>query len=174
LRAGRIGHQHGAVAGETFDRVGAEAAVARVLVTYADALDDRDLDAVAACFTPDARASYSGRELDPGVDAIVAHLRGLERFLATTHQVSNVVVDVAADGRHAHARSTAVAWLVAPGDPPPLLVRGLRYEDDLVLLDGAWRIDRRVHAVRWMWEGSAQVPTAPDAVARALAAREGT
>jgi uncharacterized protein (TIGR02246 family) len=169
LRAGRVGHQHGAVAaGEGASAHHDEAAIARLLVTYADALDDRDLDTVAACFTPGARASYSGRELAPGVDAIVAHLRGLERFLATTHQVSNVVVDVAPDGRRAHVRSTAVAWLVAPGDPPPLLVRGLRYEDDLVRDDGTWRIDRRVHSVRWMWEGSAVVPASPDAVAQAL------
>jgi hypothetical protein len=146
------------------------AVIHRLIVAYADGVDDRDFAGVAACFTPDARASYSGRELAPGVDAIVAHVRGLERFVATTHQVSNVTVDVAADGRSARARSTAVAWLVAPGDPPPLLVRGLRYHDDLRRDDGfGWRITRRVHTVRWMWEGTAQVPTDPDAVAQALA-----
>jgi hypothetical protein len=150
-----------------------EAAIHRLVVAYADAVDDRAFDVVAACFTPDARASYSGRELAPGVEAIVAHVRGLERFLATTHQVSNVTIDVAADGRHARARSTAVAWLVAPGEPPALLVRGLRYHDDLRRDDGVgWRITRRVHTVRWMWEGTAQVPTDPEAVARALGVRE--
>jgi uncharacterized protein (TIGR02246 family) len=154
------------------DDVDHDAAIHRLIVAYADAVDDRDFDAVAACFTPDARASYSGRELAPGVDAIVSHLRGLERFLATTHQVSNVTVAVAADGRRARARSTAVAWLVAPGEPPALLVRGLRYHDELRRDDDVgWRIERRVHAVRWMWEGAAQLPTDPDAVTRALASR---
>jgi ketosteroid isomerase-like protein len=149
-----------------------ERAIQRLIVAYADAVDDRDFAVVAACFTDDASASYSGRELAPGVDAIVAHVRGLERFVATTHQISNVTVDVAADGRAARARSTAVAWLVAPGDPPPLLVRGLRYHDELRRDDGVgWRITRRVHTVRWMWEGTAQVPTDPDAVTRALASR---
>jgi ketosteroid isomerase-like protein len=151
------------------DHADATAAIGRLLVTYADACDDRDFDAVAECFTPDATASYGGRELVPGVAAVVEHVRGLERFLASTHQVSNVRVDVAADGRTARARSSAVAWLVAPGQPPVLLVRGLRYRDELRRDGDRWRITRRVHVVRWMWEGRADVPASPDSVAEALA-----
>ncbi|HEV8296259.1 MAG TPA: nuclear transport factor 2 family protein [Acidimicrobiales bacterium] len=141
-------------------------AIERLLIDYADALDARDFPRVAACFTPGARATYSGKELEPGVDSIIELVRGLERFAATTHQVGNIRVDL--DGDRATATSAAVAWLVSADDPPVLLARGLRYEDRLVRTESGWRIDVRVHRARWMWRGTAELPTEPDAVERAL------
>jgi hypothetical protein len=147
----------------------ARADIEELLLAYADAVDDRDFERVARCFTPGARATYSGRRLEPGVAAIVAHIRGLERFAASTHQVTNIRVDVGDE--RATARSSALAWLVSTDDPAVLLVRGLRYDDRLVLTAEGWRIDERVHQARWMWRGTAELPTDPDAVLRALDGR---
>jgi hypothetical protein len=56
------------------------AAITAVIHRYAVACDERDLDTLRACFTPDARAEYSGVRLEPGVDHIVEHLRRLARL----------------------------------------------------------------------------------------------
>jgi uncharacterized protein (TIGR02246 family) len=124
------------------------AAIAAVLHRYALACDDRDLDAVRACFTPDARAEYSGVRLPRGVEHIVDHLRALAALPLTQHVVGTVVVEVAGD--RARATSYATAHIVRPvGDGHEVVHRGLRYDDELVRTDPGWRIRDRVHRALW-------------------------
>jgi uncharacterized protein (TIGR02246 family) len=126
------------------------------IARYAQALDDRDFDAVAACFTPDAQVTYSGVTLEPGREAIVAYLQGLRSLIATTHIMSVPVIEL--DGYRAHVETSGLAFLVVPtaGDPV-VRTRGLRYADEFVLQDGQWLIAERVHRCDWMYEG----PLAP-------------
>jgi len=56
-------------------------AIVAVIARYARALDDRDFEAVAACFTPDARATYSGVELPPGLGKPMQVLVSVHRTL---------------------------------------------------------------------------------------------
>jgi ketosteroid isomerase-like protein len=126
------------------------AAVREAMVRYADALDRRDFDAVRACFTEDAQASYNGEALAPGADAIVTYVRQLEGLQSSMHSVTNVVVEV--DGDTANADSACIAHLVqrAGNGDLTILVRGLRYRDRLVRRDGAWLVQHRVHHAEWM------------------------
>ena len=52
---------------------------------YALAVDTRDFDGVGACFTPGATAFYSGVQLRPGVEHIVAHISGIAHFVQSQH-----------------------------------------------------------------------------------------
>ena len=124
-----------------------------VITRYANDLDRRDYDAVAKCFTTDAKASYGGVELPPGADAIVKWLRQLRQGTpdrhAGTHLVSNILVSL--DGDKATAESYAIAFAV-PADEnegAPITIRGLRYRDRLVRTGDEWRIAERIHSVDW-------------------------
>ena len=131
-------------------------AIAQVLARYGRGLDDRDFDAVAACFTADACATFSGVELAPGRDAIIAHVRGLSALAASTHLFGLPVIELAADGNSAEVETAAVAHLVVHPTAGPVRTRGLRYRDTFVRVPGTtageWRIGRRIHRVDWMTE----------------------
>jgi ketosteroid isomerase-like protein len=123
-------------------------AVVALLHRYALACDERDVDALRACFTADARAEYSGVRLAPGVEHILEHLQGLARVPLTQHVVGTVTVEV--DGDVARATSYTTAHLVRPvGEGHEVVHRGLRYDDQLVRTDDGWRIRERVHRVLW-------------------------
>jgi SnoaL-like protein len=123
-------------------------AVVALLHRYAVACDERDFDTLRGCFTPDARAEYSGVRLTAGVDHIIEHLRGLEGVPLTQHVVGTVTVEVTGDA--ARATSYATAHIVRPvGGGHEVVHRGLRYDDELVRTGGGWRIRDRVHRALW-------------------------
>lgn len=129
----------------------AHAEIAGRIARYARALDDRDFDTVADCFTPDAQCTYSGVQLPRGRQAIVDYLQGLRSLTATTHIMSLPVIDL--DGEQAVVETSGLAYLVVPlPDGPVVRTRGLRYVDRFVLHEGAWRIATRVHRCDWMYE----------------------
>lgn len=121
------------------------------LARYARAIDDRDFEALAACFTPDARVTYDGVVLAPGREAIVAHVQSVRSMIATTHIVGQPIIEL--DGYEADVEHSALAFLVAPTESGAVVrTRGLRYRDRFVLQDGRWLIAERVHRVDWMYE----------------------
>jgi ketosteroid isomerase-like protein len=127
--------------------VSAEVEILDVLARYARGLDIRDFAMVAACFAPDATAEYSGRQF-AGADAIVAFVHAVERFRATTHVITNAVVEV--DGDRATAHSQAVAYMVSSEAEPDIVrIRGIRYDDELARIGGKWRITKRLHRADW-------------------------
>lgn len=130
-----------------------------LLARYAWGLDARDFALVARCFAPDARATYGGQELE-GVDAIVRYVRAVERFRATTHVMTNIVIDLAGD--RASVRSQAIAYLVSSeSEPDAVRIRGIRYDDEMARIEGRWVITARVHRADWastLSPGQVQVP----------------
>lgn len=124
-------------------------AITMRIARYAKALDDRDFPTLAACFAPDAQATYSGVVLPPGRDAIVAHLQGLRNLPASTHIMNQPVIDLRGD--RAHVETAGLAFL-ATGTT--VRTRGLRYTDEFVLAGGEWLIAERVHRCDWMYEGA--------------------
>jgi uncharacterized protein (TIGR02246 family) len=131
----------------------AHTAITSCIARYAQALDDRDFDAVAACFTADAQVTYSGVALAPGREAIVDYLQGLRSLIASTHIMSQPVIDI--EGDRARVETSGLAFLVASTDAQPVVrTRGLRYVDQFVRHDGRWLIAERVHRCDWMYEGS--------------------
>lgn len=137
------------------DDVDDRAAIVDVLARYARALDDRDFDTVARCFTHDASATFDGVVLPRGRAAIVEHVSGLASMWASTHLLGLPVIDL--DGRTATVETTAIAVLVAT-PTGPARTRGLRYHDVFVRQE-TWLIAERVHRVDWMYESDAVPPS---------------
>ena len=139
---------------ETGSRLRDEAAIRSVMVRYALGLDQRDFDTVASCFTPDARASYSGVTLEPGVQPIIDHIHGLVHLHASTHLLGQSAITFYGDVAHVVTPAIACLADARGGDGGTVRIRGLVYDDDLVVHDGQWKISRREHRATWMTEGA--------------------
>jgi hypothetical protein len=148
---------------ENESRLRDEADIRNVMVRYALGLDQRDFDTVASCFTPDARASYSGITLEPGVQHIIDHIHGLVHLHASTHLLGQSAISF--DGDVAHAVTPAIACLAdaRSDNSGTVRIRGLVYDDDLVVHQGQWKISRREHRATWMTEGAFLDPGATSA-----------
>jgi 3-phenylpropionate/cinnamic acid dioxygenase small subunit len=131
-----------------------------VLVRYAEGIDRRDFEAVASCFMTDARASYGGRNIGPGMETIVEFLRhGVDSSLASTHLVGNVQIEVDNDRATSVSATIAVHVVERAGDGTRVLIRGLRYHDRLRRSKDGWRIAERVHEQRWMADSPGELLT---------------
>jgi ketosteroid isomerase-like protein len=120
----------------------ARAAIADLTARYCDRLDAHDIDAVAACFTPDAETDYGpGRGgVVVGRDAIRARIgRGQSVFRRTHHQLGHQTVTVG-DGS-ATGVTAAITWHERHTGERELLA--LRYLDEFRWTDGHWLIARR-------------------------------
>lgn len=136
------------------------AAICDLIYRYAVACDRRDFAAIAACFTVDAQAEYSGVQLRRGVKHIVEHLQPLTRLAATQHIVGTILIEVTGDV--ASATSYAVANLVRVVDSGHQLVRrGLSYTDRLIHTDTGWLITDRIHRVTWASKEETLWPVEP-------------
>jgi uncharacterized protein (TIGR02246 family) len=125
-------------------------AIRNLLGRYAKAVDDRDFEAVAACFTPDAVASYSGLKIPPGRDNIISHIRGVSRTIHSQHFIHPIIIEI--DGDKATTLSYAMAMLMQnTDDGVQSLARGLTYTDKLRRTDGTWQIYDRLHTADWQW-----------------------
>lgn len=123
-------------------------AIVEVLALYAVSIDDRQFDQLARCFTPDARATYSGTELAPGLEAIIDHVRRVDGYASSHHVLGLGTVVI--DRDVARTVTPAIAYLLDTRDPPTeLTMRGLRYRDQLVRTADGWRICERIHEVSW-------------------------
>ena len=125
--------------------VGDRLAISDVLIRYATALDGRDWELLASCFTDDATLDYdtSGTY---GREAFVEHCKaGLARMKATQHCVTNHVIST--DGDRAHSTSYVIAQHVRENDVTFTL--GGAYSDDLVRVGTGWRIASRRFVTSW-------------------------
>ena len=125
--------------------IGDRLAISDVLIRYATALDGRDWELLASCFTDDATLDYdtSGTY---GRDAFVEHCRaGLARMKATQHCVTNHVIST--DGDRAHSTSYVIAQHVRENDVTFTL--GGAYSNDLVRVGTGWRIASRRFVTSW-------------------------
>ena len=138
-----------------------KAYVRDVLENYFHALDTRDEDRLRACFTDDAVVTHHhGSESEftlSGSAEIARYFCNLMRkFTATSHARSNSVVDVAGDTATA---ATLATVHVVSGDL--VRVRGIKYVDELLRVDGGWRVNKRTHAQLWQYETAAVKPHLP-------------
>jgi 3-phenylpropionate/cinnamic acid dioxygenase small subunit len=124
------------------------AEIADLINRYAHICDSRSFEALRDCFTPDARAEYSGVALEPGVEHIIAHMAPLADVIVTQHVVGSIAIELDGDG--ATAQSYTVVHFVRPDAGGHEVVhRGLRYDDRLVRTAAGWRIYERMHRVLW-------------------------
>jgi ketosteroid isomerase-like protein len=120
----------------------------RDLVTrYACAVDRRDFDAVAACFTPDAETDYT-YFAGPIAEVLEKIRAGVGGFAMTMHVLGNHLAEVRGDT--ATSETYAVCYHRRPGVPDGAqLVVAMRYLDELVRTSAGWRIRRRRATVEW-------------------------
>ncbi len=132
--------------------------VREVLERYLHSLDARDRDALSSCFSTDATARFhAGRAEERstcGRDAIVDEIfQNQFRVDCSNHTLSNIVIRL--KGYRASSITFAVAHLVIGSK---VLVRGLRYDDELVKVSGDWRIESRLHTPLWQYDAAAVEP----------------
>ncbi len=119
-----------------------ERAIVAVLVRYATAIDRRDWDLFATCFTKDVEADYgdigSWRDRKALVDFME---QGHAPIGPTLHRLTNFVIT--GDAKQALATSYVDALLLRP-DPGVLFRRAHgSYEDRLVREEDGWKIQER-------------------------------
>src|SRR5262249_34914878 len=134
---------------EFLDRAEIQALGAR----YAQAVDDRDWETVAACFTAGAHTDFSPPRGPGAGDPVLAHSAKLLGEHYTMHFLGAQTVTFEGDT----ARSTTYAVTYVPtkvDDKPVLMATGLRYLDELVRTDSGWRICRR--KARYEWSARAE------------------
>lgn len=120
-----------------------------VVLRYCRGVDRLDLDAVRACYHPDATDEHGSFTGD--VDAFLAWIgRLLPRYTMTMHVVANHLVEFAGPDL-ARAETYGIAYHRSEGgDPRGNLTTGFRYIDDFARRDGAWRIAKRVATTEWV------------------------
>jgi hypothetical protein len=125
-----------------------------VIARYARVVDDRDVDGIVGLFTDEGRIDFEGGEHSGvGHDGIRAAYETafasprMAGSTSSTHLMGNTLMTIAGD--RAHAETDAVAFIASS---TTVVMRGLRYSDDLVQESTGWRIARRVHRSIWQSE----------------------
>ena len=118
---------------------------------YMSAIDRRDFDEVADCFTVDAEiyTHITPGDLNSGAfrrggAEFARAVRRLEKFKSTNHSISNALITV--DGPTATADCRVTAWLMGEfNGSDRVFLRCVHVIDDLVLTSEGWKISKRVH-----------------------------
>jgi 3-phenylpropionate/cinnamic acid dioxygenase small subunit len=119
------------------------AKVHRLLFDYAFHLDMNHPDEIAALFTEDCYVAYGPDFGAQGRAAYRETLGGIGSFFAaTSHHVSNIVVDFGPELSTASVRSVLYAWHKYNRDRPEGQFFG-QYHDELVKTGDGWRFARR-------------------------------
>lgn len=128
-------------------------AINDLLAEYAWALDTGDVDALVACFTPDAVVieevfedpdRWEGRD---NIRRFAEHYRNVPNFPGRQHHVSQLVVK--GDTKRCSARS--FAFVTECQSEPPYTLRFAGYYDDkLVKVRNRWLFRERI--IR-LWDG---------------------
>ena len=123
-------------------------AIIRVTVEYCWALDEKDFDRLRSVFLPEATARLGSSSQD-GIEEIIRRVSTtLARFVGSQHMVSTHQIEI--DGDAAICRCYLHAQHVRPpGEEPPLLTVGGRYEDRFVRTPDGWRIAHRTLTSMW-------------------------
>jgi len=114
---------------------------------YSRAADDRDIEALAALFHPDAtiQASRGAHTIDEWLDT----MRSARSFPASMHLLADPLIEL--DGEQALVDTYAVVYQLGDRDTGQAdLTLGIRYLDEAVRHDGEWVIRRRTARTLWM------------------------
>jgi hypothetical protein len=122
----------------SLETVAAKQAIAEVLYRYCHAVDRIDADIWKTVWHDGAVVHYEGIFEGSASDLMEFIFRAHRASEATSHQVTNAVVEV--DG--ARAESTCYVTAVVRSGANDVVIRG-RYLDRLSARDGEWRIDER-------------------------------
>ncbi|MDR5765852.1 MULTISPECIES: nuclear transport factor 2 family protein [unclassified Caballeronia] len=130
--------------------------IREVLEDYLGSLDDKDYDAIANCFTEDAVSHYNNEPHElKGGKGVAEWLHRMAAYNATIHALGNARIKV--DGDKAVAHSIVTATLHA-GDEGfgRVQVRTIDYVDQLVKVNGEWKIANRMHKPTMQYDAPSQ------------------
>lgn len=130
-----------------------QAAIKRVVDTFSNLADVKDIVTQMQLFTEDAIVeTYFG-------DTLFASMRGreeiartfssfVENFETMYHMNGQCTVDI--DGDHATSAHYCLVFLISSADGKKLNnINGVTYRDEYVRRDGAWLIAKRVSCFTW-------------------------
>ncbi len=125
----------------------ARAVITALVHAYATRIDAGDLDGVAALFeNAEWRSGESDEPVLRGAGAIRTIFERVQLYEGTprtTHQISNLTIDVEPDGRSASSVCTFVVLQgIDVGAPIEVILTGI-YEDRFELVESAWRFAAR-------------------------------
>jgi hypothetical protein len=123
----------------------AEQCILELMAEYCDSIDRGDLDGCAALFRG-GRWGITGQlaEGEAAVRALLANVTLYDGVPRTRHLMSNVLIELAADGNHASARSCIMVMQAVPPDFPLQAIFVGSYRDTFVREGEQWRFCERV------------------------------
>ena len=120
-----------------------ERAIERLLFDYAYFLDMNMPDEMSALFVDECVVSYAPNFGAEGIEAYKKTLDGIGTFFtATTHHVSNVVINFSSDSE-ASVRAVVMAIHRYTKERPDGILYG-QYHDVVVKRDGQWKFKTRI------------------------------
>ena len=118
-----------------------------VMLSYAAAVDDRDLARYRACFAEDAEIVGFGEETVTGADAWTASVESqLDAFSSTQHLMSPQLAAITGDT--ASARTEVQALHVLKDGNGAMFTLWATYLTDFVRKDDGWKISRHELVIR--------------------------
>ncbi len=125
-------------------------AIRDLLVRYFRGVDKRDYKMIRDCYTEDAHNEYSnGTFKSDALDPLIKMISGVERFRATMHFMGNQFIEVTGDTAKSETYCIAHHMTSKSATEEDDMVLGLRYVDQLVRVNGDWRIKHRVQLRDW-------------------------
>lgn len=118
-----------------------------VMLSYAAAVDDRDMARYRACFAEDAEIVGFGEEAVTGADAWTASVESqLDAFSSTQHLMSPQLASITGDT--ASARTDVQALHVLKDGNGAMFTLWATYLTDFVRNDDGWKISRHELVIR--------------------------
>ena len=118
-----------------------------VMLSYAAAVDDRDMARYRACFAEDAEIVGFGEETVTGADAWTASVESqLDAFSSTQHLMSPQLASITGDT--ASARTDVQALHVLKDGNGAIFTLWATYLSDFVRNDDGWKISRHELVIR--------------------------
>lgn len=127
-----------------------------LIMRYGRAVDRKDLDAVAACFTPDAE--YEGSLGKGTIKRMLEGLRELmPRYVKTMHLLGTQVIEVTGNKARCETYGIVYHRLRDPDEPRDVVV-GVCYFDELACREQGWLITKRTARVDWQRRDKTKAP----------------
>jgi len=118
-----------------------------VMLSYAAAVDDRDMARYRACFAEDAEIIGFGEETVTGAEAWTASVESqLDAFSSTQHLMSPQLASITGDT--ASARTDVQALHVLKDSNGAMFTLWATYLTDFVRKDDGWKISRHELVIR--------------------------
>jgi hypothetical protein len=116
---------------------------------YARAADERDVEALATLFHPEAE--IVGSRGSQTLDAWLETMRAPRTFATSMHMIGDPLIVLHEGAEHATLDTYAVVYQLADsGSEHHDLTLGIRYLDEAVVSEGRWVVRRRRAQILWM------------------------